>query len=135
MGENKVAREVAEQEFARWADAMDLVAKMDPDKLDQADKKSLAETRDIILNAIERGQLVVDDAGEFVFSPSTGEPITFYEPTGASLMAADTAASGKDVQKTLRVLADFTRQTVQRYATMKNRDLRVCQAIMVLFLA
>lgn len=135
MTENKVAREVAEQEFARWAEAMDLVAKMDPDKLDQADKKSLAETREIILNAIERGMLVVEDGGQFVFTPSSGEPITFYEPTGASLMAADTAGAGKDVQKTLRVLADFTRQSVQRYAGMKNRDLRVCQAILVLFLA
>jgi hypothetical protein len=39
---DKIALEVAQAEFDRWAQAMDLARKLDPSGLDADDKKSLA---------------------------------------------------------------------------------------------
>jgi len=116
---------------------MGLAPKLDPVSLDDDDKKALAAQKNLILHAIMDGRLVLDGECQFVYTPVTGvrEPLTFHEPTGASLMASDNVAAGKSVTKQFRALADITRSTVQRFATMKNRDLEVCNAIIALFLA
>lgn len=134
---NAVAPEVALEEFRRFCDLMDL--EFDLTKMDADDKKSFEQTRDRVLRAIERGLLVINDKGEPVLTPQSGDgddrrPITFHEPTGASVLAIDKAKKGQDAAKTFLMLADFTGEPVARYAKMANRDFRVCQALMTLFL-
>jgi hypothetical protein len=138
MNDPVVAKEVAEGEFDSWVEAMGLTRKVDPSTLNDEDKKSLADQKGVLLEAIMAGALSLNEAKCFVFTPRASkerEPITFYEPTGASLMATDQAKLGNVVQKQFKFLADMTQQPASRYAKMVNRDLSVCLAIAALFLA
>ncbi len=130
----KVAPEVAQQEFERFAEAMDL--DLDPKGMDAEDRKSFETAKRRFLTAVEDGRLVVNDTGEPVYTPQKGDtsPITFFEPTGGTMMAMDLKKAGHDVTKGLAAMADMTKQDIKRYHNMSNRDLRVCQAISVLFL-
>ncbi len=129
---SKVALEVAEAEFTRFAEAMDL--DLDKSKMDADDQKSLAEVKAKVLRAMEDGRLVIDEKGQPVFTPHSGAAITFYEPTGASFMAMDSKKKGQDIAKMYAVMADMTHVDAKVFATMANRDLKVCQAVVSLFL-
>lgn len=133
--EVKVAKEIAEAEFERFADAMDL--DVSTEGLDDEDKRGLEKHRATIVNAIVAGHLVIDESGQPVYSPREGNTgaITFREPTGATMMAADQRKKGQDMAKLYAMVAAMTQQPAQRFANMKRRDLRVCEAIAVLFLS
>lgn len=140
MAEEKIALEVAEADFERWADAMDLARKLDPAGLDTEDKKSLADSKRVIIDAMIFGALVVNEAGEFVYTPKAGEdktPIIFHEPDGMAIMSVDQIGKSgtHDVAKMVAILAVMTKQTRPRFAKMKNRDWTVCQAVFSLFFA
>lgn len=135
MADSKVAAEVAEAEFDRWLESMDLVVKHDTSTMDADDRKGYEKHKRTIVVAIERGQGEVDDAGQFIFTTSTGTRLVFREPTGADMMAQDTSKSGHDVEKTNKILASMTGQAPKFFATMPARDHRVCSAVFVLFLA
>lgn len=130
--ENVVDREVAEQEFERFADAMDL--DVDPAGMDDDDRRGFEREKRIFLRAVQAGRLVVDEAGQPVYTPKGGEPITFYEPTGATLMEMDRVKQGKAMKQTSVLLAAMTKQSPPRFANMKLRDYKVCQAIMAFFM-
>lgn len=140
MADETVSLEVAESEFARWSEAMDLARKLDPAGLDNDDKKSLADSKKIITDAMIFGGLVVNDDGEFVYTPKVGDdksPITFHEPDGAAIMAVDQIGKSgtHDITKMVAILAVMTKQSRPRFARLKNRDWTVCQAIFSLFFA
>ncbi len=137
-----ITREVAEAEFARWASAMDIASKLDPSGLDNDDKKSLADAKRVILEVMMSGNLVVseDPAGEFVYTPKSGEdktPITFHEPDGVAIMSVDQIGKSgtHDVTKMVAILSVMCKEPRPRFAKMKNRDWAVCQAIFGLFFA
>lgn len=132
-----IAPEVAEAEFKRWVEAMDLTKKTDPTGMDEEDKKSLLDAKDIVLLAICSGHLVVTDDGSIVYTPKIGNtsPITFPEPDGKVLLAMDQKRSGHDVNKTYAALANWTKETEARFINMKRRDWVVVQAVFVLFFA
>jgi hypothetical protein len=136
--EPALAKEVAEAEFERWLSEMGLSDKCDPARLNDEDKRSLAAVKELLVGALVAGSLVVDAGGCFVFTPTKSvdqTPVTFAEPTGASFMAMDQAKRGQDVQKTIKFIADITKQSPTRFAKMVNRDLAVCSAIAAIFLA
>jgi len=134
---SKITREVAELDFTRFVEAMDI--DVDTDNMTEDDKKSFNSTKDRIVKAIEKGSLVINDNGEPVYTPQRGgedsNPITFYEPTGASLMAMDKKGKDEDIRKLYSVMADMTKTSSGIFSKMKMSDLKVCQAITMLFLA
>lgn len=135
MAEKKVATEVAEQEFMRWAEGADLEFKLDG--LGDEDKKAFFDSKNTIVRAIEIGILIVDEHGQFVLTPRTEDapsPITFKEPTGGALMASDQKKKDHDVTKMFAVMAHMTGQNIQRFAAMPSKDLKICQSIISLFL-
>src|SRR4051812_44161965 len=87
--EPKVALEVAESEFQRWADAMRI--DLDPTGLDSDDLKTLDAHRRKMIKALQRGALTIDDSGQAIYAPETKgvSPLTFYKPTAAVLMSMD----------------------------------------------
>ncbi len=129
-----VSREVAEQEFERFLEEMDLSF----DGLDDEDASAFNANKNIVVGAIEKGRLVINEQGEPVYSPTdksgNTEAITFHEPTGASLMAID-GKKDKSVKASYAVMSNVTGEASARFANMKNRDARVCRAILTLFLA
>ena len=80
---DKIAKEVAEQDFNRFVEAMAL--EVDPTNMDEDDHKGFTQQKDRIIRAIMSGSLVVNDNGEPVFTPqrtNDADAITFHEPTG-----------------------------------------------------
>lgn len=135
MKEQKVATDVAEYEFERFIEAMDL--DVDPKHLDDEDKKSFTRLKGIVIHALENGQLEVNENGEPVLHPQTTEdkaPIIFYEPEGAAFMEMDKKRKDHDVAKQMALLAAITKQNANRFAKMKQRDLKVLNAVLMLFL-
>lgn len=131
----KAGDEVAEQEFMRFVEKMDL--DIEPEMLNDEDKAALILNRRRFMRAIKAGSLVVDEDGIPTFTPVKSEnknPITFYEPTGASLMAMDRKKEGADVGKMFAIMSDFTKQNQAVFAGLLTSDLNVCMAISTLYL-
>tara|TARA_R110000744_G_scaffold333450_1_gene438839 strand:+ start:108 stop:515 length:408 start_codon:yes stop_codon:yes gene_type:complete len=132
---DKIAKEVAEQEFTRFAESMDL--DINPAGMDAEDKKGFDQQKDRIISAIQSGSLVINDSGEPVFTPQRtkdADAITFHEPTGASLMAMDRKKKTEDIGKLYASMGEITRTHASTFSKMKMPDLKVCMAITTLFL-
>jgi len=135
MTEQKIATEVAEQEFQRFLESMDL--DVSPEGMDDDDRKSFEQAKRRFLAAVSSGNLVVNEKGEPVFTPRASEPstpVTFYEPKGATLLAMDKGQKGHDMDKMFKVMAELTRENAPRFAKMAGRDIKVCLAIVGLYL-
>lgn len=129
----KVADEVAEQEFERLCDANRI--DYDTSELKEDEAKEWAETRAQIVRLLKLGTLVVNEDGRPVYTPpGSSKSITFYRPTGASLIAGD-GLKDKNIQATLTCTADITRTPVQDFAKMDVMDAKACMRITGLFLA
>lgn len=134
-GQQVVAAEVAEREFVRWAEAMDL--ELDTQHMDAEDLTAFEKAKRRITGAICDGRLVIDDRGRPVFTPSEppdARSLTFNEPTGATFMATDKQKRGHDIAKNFSAMAQLTRTNVATFNRMVGRDLKVCIALMQLFL-
>ena len=132
----KVDAETAAAEFERFADMMAL--DIDTSGLDDEDRADLGKIRRQFERAVMAGLLVVNENGEPVYTPNTGdyrEAITFYEPTGADKMAMDAKKKGHDMAKTYAMIAAQTKVHAKVFAGMPNRHLKVCEGISLLFFA
>lgn len=128
----KISTEVAHLEFDRWADEMDL--DLNEDDMDEKDLAQFKKQKRRIVSAIESGALVVNDAGEAVYTPqnpktSYKEAITFHERTGASLMAMDGKGKNQDMAKTYAMMADIAGVNAKVFAGMVGIDAKTCEAI------
>lgn len=135
MKESKVDAKTAEVEIERFATAMDL--DLDTSEMDEEDRKALDQQKRVLIRSIQKGDLIISDNGEPVFTPTKGdhlEPLTFYEPDGASFMTMDKTKKNHDVAKMYGIMADMTKTHTKVFAKMKLRDNKVCQAIVTLFL-
>ena len=131
----KVNKDVALAEFDRFTSAMDLdVATVD---MDQDDLKTFNEIKSKIVNAMIDDRLVINEKGEPVFTPTgmdESNALTFYEPTGAVLMSMDRRKEGQDMGKMFVLMSAMTKSTDSVFSTMPNRDIKVCSAIVAVFL-
>ena len=129
------SQEVAEVEFERFADAMDLDVNMS--KMSEDDRQSFEPMKRRVVEAIIAGSVTINEKGEPVFRPAKSEPaeIVFHEPKGSALMAMDARKKGQDVAKLYALMGEITGLPAVTFANMLNRDLKIAQAIVTLFLA
>lgn len=135
MLEDKISAELAEQEFNRFAESMDL--EFDTESMDPEDVKGFDHNKSIIIKAIKKGSLIIDEKGQPTYTPQRTEnvgTIVFHEPTGASLMAMDSGKKTEDVKKLYHVMADVTGREPKVFSSMKMVDLKICMAVITLFL-
>lgn len=135
--ENKevASLEVAESEFDRFVDIMDL--DVDTKGMDDEDKQSLEQNKRRIVKAIQKGSLTISDVGEPRYVPQRTkgiEPITFREPTGASLMAMDLKKKNADIGKMYAAMSDMAGTHQNTFSKLVMSDLKVCIAVATLFL-
>lgn len=132
--DNKVDAESANMEVDRFLEEMDIES--DRGGMDEEDRAGFDNARATIVRAIRRGRLVINDSGEPVYTPASVDtgPITFHEPTGAAFMEMDRRKKGQDVSKMYAIMAGMTKQHAKVFSDMRNRDLKVCQAVTTLFL-
>lgn len=130
-----IAREVAEQEFDRFADEMDL--DVDESKMDEEERSSFIKIKEKLLKAMQRGSLIINSDGEAVYTPikeDDPQPITFHERTGATLMATDTKKKNQQAAKLYAMMADMTKQPPVRFSKMKGTDIKICEGIFTLLM-
>lgn len=134
MNDQVITEEIAEAEFERWAKAMHL--RLDTSRMDEDDEKDFIKHKDNCIFAMMEGRLVVNDRGEFEFTPDNAtEALVFREPTGATFQEADRVKSGRDIEKMNVMLGALTKKHASFYAKMALHDYKVAQAIITLFLA
>lgn len=132
----KVAKEVADLEFQRFIDMNQIL--WERPNLTEDDLQSREEQKAYIVTAMMSGALVINENGEPIFTPQRSEnaqPLTFHEPTGASMQAMDRKKKTEDVGKLFATMGDMTRTDAKTFSVMKMSDLKVCLAITTLFLA
>lgn len=131
----KVDQEMAEAEFMRFIDAMDLELDESADAEDRSDFIAL---KNKLVKAISKGSLIIDESGQPVYTPERTEdvkPLTFYEPTGANLVAMDKRKPGEDISKFNAVMAEMCKVHPKVFSKLKFKDYKLCQSIVTLFLA
>lgn len=128
---NKVATEVAQHEFERWADTFEIdITTVD---LDDEELKAFEAFRAKFVKRVESGALTVDEDGVLEFAPrgDSGDALRFDEPTGALLSARQ--KNDTDIQAARRVLAAWTGVSPKRFADMKLRDFNFCSELLAFF--
>lgn len=135
--ENPVAKDMADAEFERFAELMDL--DLDTSGMDSEDLTQFTKLKNRVIRAIEKGALVINDNGEAVYTPQNTkskcqDSLTFHERTGASLMAMDGKKKNHDIAKTYAVMADMCKVPVNTFAGLVGIDVKVCEALFALLM-
>ena len=135
--EPKVSNELAEQDFERFADMMDL--DLDTSGMDSDDITQFTKLKKRIIRAIEKGAMIINDSGEAVYTPQNAktkhkDALTFHERTGASLMAMDGKKKNYDVTKTYAVMADMCKVHPNVFAGQVGLDAKICEALFALLM-
>jgi len=133
--EECVSQEVAEAEFERFVEAMEI--DLDTTGLDEEEIRDTQQDKTRIVRAIKNGRVTVNEGGLIAFVPRTdgAGPIIFHAPTGAALAAMDKKKGHHDVGKMYSSMASITRTSEATFSKMEMPDLKVCMAIWTLFLA
>lgn len=134
---DKIAKEVAEKEFDRFVEEMDL--DLDTSEMDAEDLTAFNKQKRRIIKVIERGHLIINDKGEAEYTPFNErskhkEVLVFHERTGASLMAMDGKKKNHDVAKTYAVMADMCKVHQNVFAGLVGSDVKTCEALFALLM-
>jgi len=130
----KVDKETAESDFGRFADHYDIDT--DWDDLDENERGDMRSTKAVILKAIRRGQFLVDEQGAATFESACGKSFVLSDPGGGGLIAMDRKKDGHSVAKAYTVFGKITNTDDHAVSRLKSsRDVKVCLAIVALFLA
>ncbi len=128
---NKVASDVAQQEFERWAEVFEI--DITTNDLDPEELKAFEAFKSKFIKRVESGALTVDEDGVIEFTPrgDSEEPLKFDEPTGSLLSARQ--KNDTDIQAARRVLAAWASVPPKRFADMKLRDFNFCSELLAFF--
>lgn len=132
-----VAKEVAESEFDRFVDMMDL--DVDVSIMDEEDVTAFKKQKSRIIKAMMAGSLVINDKGEAAYVPQHDrskykELITFREYSGATGMATDGKKKNQSVAATYAMMADMTGLHTKTFAGLVGSDIKICMAIYLLLM-
>lgn len=130
----KVAREVAEAEFIRFCDAMDV--DYNTDRMTDEDSKDFNESKGLLLDALQIGVLEIDSDGMAVVYPKKGDikQIKFNELCGADYVAMDNKKDTQSFAKMFAMMGSITKLPPATFSKLKKFDAKVCLSIAKLFL-
>lgn len=128
----KIDREVAQNEFARWAAAWRI--ELDESELSEEDAESLNEQRGKVVKAIEHGYLVVSEDGKQLVLDTDKGAVTFNEPTGAAYLAMD-QHKNKNMASSFGFMGAMSGTPAKFWSSVRGADLKIAQAVTALFLA
>lgn len=134
--DNRITDEVAQEELERFFEEMDLDT--DRSGMDDEDRAGFDQACRTMKRAMQKGKLHINDRGEPVLRPDSVSPdggeITFHEPDGAAYKEMDQRKKGHDIAKMVAVMAAITKQPPKTFYDMKQRDYKVANAVVMLFL-
>ncbi len=131
-----VVREVAEQEFDRWADAW----RIDTDigHMDGEDTQDFENEKHKIINNIVRGYAAVNEEGNIVYKLSEPvgslEEIELKRPRGRAWIASDKPKLNRNAAKTIHLIADAIGQIPAIIKRMDGIDVKFLFSVYNLFL-
>lgn len=129
-----IDREFAEKEFDRFIESMDIFDASNDEDADDA--KSFRAARNLIVGAIQRERVTINDDGEpTIHMSDETDPITMSEPTGAALMAMDGKGKGREIAQMYAAMGQMCGISPKTFSAMKQRDLKIFQNLAILFLA
>lgn len=132
----KVSQEVAEEEFGRWAEAWDIDT--ETGAMADDDREVFKDMAARLRRKIRHGDLAIDEEGNPRFQPKFSGPdapeLTFRIPTGADRLGWDKYKERENVHRIFSSLATMTGQTSAHFSKMDGRDLKVAEAIALLYL-
>jgi hypothetical protein len=129
---DKIDRQVAEEDFERWADINGLLL-----SYDGMDTNELAENtkyRELIIRSIVDGSSIIHDDGTAEFTPRVSpnkNPITFHHGAFEHLLVTDKRKEHQLAGKVVTSMASLTRQPPSRFSSEKQMwkaDYNVCEA-------
>lgn len=132
-----VAKEVAESEFDRFVEMMDL--DVDTSIMDEEDLTAFNKQKSRIIKSMMAGSLLINEHGEAAYAPqhprsTYKELITFREHSGASVMAMDGKKKNHSVAATYAMMADMTGLHSKTFAGLVGSDIKICMAIFALLM-
>ena len=137
MSDSKIAPEVAQAEFDRFARAWDI--ETDTKDMDVESRDDFEKLSRTITKAVEQGRAVVNDDNGITYQLNTpiGEvdSLTFRIPRGVDYMAMDTYKERETSRKMFAFMASTTKQSVKFFGNLSGADIKFAQAITTLFMA
>jgi len=136
----KIAVEVAESEFQRFADEWCLDD--DTASMEEEDRQSFDGLRRRLVRSIVDGSLVVngaEDGTTLTYQLERSEfeslaEITFKVPKGDAVLSWDKFKDRQSIHKLNAFMGAMVNQNPMIFSRMDARDLKVCQAVAQLFL-
>ena len=136
MSDEKISQEMAEAEFDRFVEMMDL--ELDPADMNDNEKSEMLDASKRVKRAIQRGSLIINDDGEAIYTPQRTEsknPFHFRELDGHALLASDKRKESARVSQGFTMMGQMCKCSPNFFANLKGVDLKVTQAIFVLLTA
>jgi len=132
-----VEKETARAEFERFAAAWDIDT--DLADMEEDDRSGFNKWKRTIVRVMMSGHLVVGDTGDPSYTlrwptVKTGQ-LDFRVPGGKALLDFDRFKDTHNIHKIMSYMGNFTGQPDAIFGQMDGRDLKVCQALAVIFLA
>lgn len=136
--EEKVAVEVAELEFNRFAEKFDLDT--DVKKMSEKDTDTFESNQRKIVRSIMSGHAIVEEDGTILYTlkcPEDGGALTdlkFSPPKGNIYTVTDKYKEGQNVHQLNGAIGVLTGQPPKTFANMAAIDVKFCHAVTNLFL-
>jgi len=133
MDDQKIAQEVAENEFDRFVDAMDL--EIEPDLMGEDEANAFEKQKRRIVRAIERGTLIIDEQGYAIYTPvhtTLDKPLRFSQFNGAALTATDGKKRDARASQLHAMMGQMTKVGPNTFTKMQGIDTKVCMALTML---
>ncbi len=128
----KIDEQTANAEFERFLEEYEL--DFDTSSMDEDDLKGFESQKALFVKAVQRGRLVLNEDKQPVYKTSDGIELTFHEPTGANFSSTDATKVKENIRKKNILLGGITKTAPNTFAKMKQRDLKICDALLMLFL-
>lgn len=125
-------KKFAEEEFQRWIDLMDI--DMDVEGLDENTARDRLEEKRIVVRAIRRQMLAVEDDGTLIFNVSEGSPIKIKRPRISARRAMDRKKDSHMQGKMLAYMSAVTGVSDATLNKMYESEGKVLQSLFSLFL-
>jgi hypothetical protein len=133
--DKKIAIEVAETEFDRFVNEMDL--DVDTKFMNEDERNGFEKQRRRIVNAIAHGNLVIDNDGHAVYTPRNMEldaPLRFEQFGGQTLSATNGKKRDDRAMQLHSMMAEMTKVGPNTFNKMRGVDTKVCMALTMLLM-
>lgn len=137
--EDKITKEMAEEEFKNWCEAVDLDC--DESEMTEEDYKSFLPHKNKIVKAIQKGVAVIDGENiEYTLSEKSveglaGKKITIPRPNAKLFSGLDGFKETQNVKRSQGAMSALCGLDIGVFTKMEINDWKFFNAVCMLFLA